>query len=434
MKIKINGKELFFEQRTLLAEALRAAGIFMPLYCSGRGVCGRCAVYAKGELSEKTESEKDLPEGVRLACKTYVQGDCEITVSEEKALPVLCFETLPPHEAVKGFAVAVDVGTTTLAAVLLNDGEAVEFRKSGNPHLRLGADVLIRTDANGDELKDAVRELTADFFANYHIERLCVCANTAMLYLLTGEDTAPLKTGPFTVNEHFGRYVDVGLPIPAYIPHAVSAFIGADAICGALLCELEAKGGDFLLCDVGTNCETACKRDGKTVFASAAAGSAFGEIGVPSELIKALYHLKRAGAIDKNGALAENCDLVYDGKAEYSESGEYLLASDVFRLLTDKAALRTAIDFVCNFDYPERVFISGAVGGKDTEEAMKGIGILPSGTKTEFLQNSALAGAALIASHPNYEKLSKEIYKNCTVLSLAEENGFEKRLTDNMKI
>ena len=434
MKIKINGKETFFEKRTLLAEALKSAGFSVPLYCSGRGVCKRCAVYANGELSERTESEKELPVGVRLACKTYAEGDCEISVSEGKSLPVLCFEKLPPHEAEKGFAVAVDVGTTTLAAVRLRDGRAVDFRCTQNPHVSLGADVLTRTGANGEDLRNAIKDLTEDFFNTASVTRLCICANTAMLYLLTGNDTSPLKTSPFTVSEHFGKYVDVGLPIPAYIPNVISAFVGADALCGILLCEILSCGCDFLLCDIGTNCETACRKDEKTVCASAAAGSAFGEIGVPSELIKALYHLKCAGAIDKNGALSEESDLVYDGKAEISERGDFLLASDVFRLLMDKAALRTAIDFVCDCKYPERVFVSGAVGTEETENAMKGIGLLPHGANVEFLQNSALAGAALIASHPKYEALSRELYGKCSTLSLTEEDGFAKHFAENMKI
>ncbi len=434
MKIKINGKEIFFEKRVLLAEALKEAGFSVPLYCSGRGVCGRCAVYAKGGLSDKTESEKALPDGLRLACKTYAEGDCEISVNLGTKLPVLCFEKMPVHDAEKGYSVAVDVGTSTLAAVLLKDGEAVDFKCLENPHVSFGADVLTRTDADGLQLRKAIFELTEEFFEKFDVKRLCVCANTAMLYLLTETDTSPLKTSPFTVSEYFGKYSDIGLAVPAYIPHVISAFVGADALCGILLCELYAQGGDFLLCDIGTNCETACRTDRGIVCASAAAGSAFGEIGVPSELIKALYHLKCAGAIDKNGALSKESDLVYEGKAEYSESGDFLLASDIFRLLTDKAALRVAIDRVCSGKYPEKIFVSGAVGGADTESAMKGIGMIPDGVNVEFLQNSALAGAALIASHPKYEALSEELYKKCKTLSLTDDENFQKDLTKNMNI
>ncbi len=434
MKIRINGKEIFFEKRILLAEALKSAGFSVPLYCSGRGICKRCAVYASGALSEKTESEKALPDGVRLACKTYVLGDCEVTLNESSELPVLCFEKLPPHESLEGYAIAVDVGTSTLAAVLLKDGEAIDFKCAKNPHVDIGADVLTRMWADGEDLRRAIRDLTAEFFEKYPIKRVCVCGNTAMLYLLTDKDTSPLKTAPFKVTEHFGIYADIGLPIAAYLPNAISAFVGADTLSGILLCDVLTDGGDFLLCDVGTNCETACRNGGNILCASAAAGSAFGELGVPTEIIKALYHLKRAGAVDRNGALSEESDLVYHGKAEINENGDFLSAGDIFRLITDKAALRVAVDFVCKDKYPERVFVSGAVGGADTEEAMKGIGILPTPANTEFLQNSALAGAAIIASHPKYEALSRELYEKCTTLSLTDEDGFAKRLAENMKL
>ena len=434
MKIKINGKEYLFEKRVLLAKALNEAGIPLPLYCSGRGVCGRCAVYASGQLSEKTESELSLPEGVRLACKTYAEDDCEISVSKKAALPVLCFERLPLHDHTEGYAVAADIGTTTLAAVLMKDGEALAFRRAENPHVTHGADVLSRTDACGDELCLALRELTAEFFEKFPVERLCVTANTAMLYLLTGRDAGELGVSPFNVSEHFGGYFDVGLPIKAYVPNAVSAFVGADALCGMLVCELYTEGGEYLLCDIGTNCETAFSTKDEIVCASAAAGSAFGELGVPSELICALYHLRCAGAIDSFGKLNTESDLVYGKKAEYNERGDSLSSEDIYRLLTDKAALSVTVKSVCGERRPEKIFVSGAVGSKDTELAMKGIGLLPRDAEVEFLQNSALAGAALIASHPKYEALSESLYKKCKVLSLTEHEKFAVELVKNMKI
>ena len=433
MNIRINGKETFFEKRVLLAEALKKAGFSVPLYCSGRGVCGRCAVCASGALSEKTESETALPEGVRLSCKTYAEGDCEISVTEQRALPVLCFEKLPSHEAEEGYFVAVDVGTSTIAAVLLCGKEVLEFSRDVNPHISLGADVLTRADASGEDLRRAVSELTKDFFERYPVKRLCITANTAMLCLLTDKDTSFLRSAPFELTEHFGFDVDVGLPIPAYIPNAVSAFIGADVLCGILLCELYTSG-DYLLCDIGTNCETAYKSGDRIICASAAAGSSFGELGVPSELIKALYHLKCAGAIDENGALCEENDLVYDKKAEYNERGDTLSGADIFKLLTDKAALKTAQDIVCAENYPDKIFVSGAACGSDVEEAMRGIGIISRNARPEVLQNSALAGAALIASHPKYEALSRELYEKCTALSLVDDKDFERRLAENMKI
>ena len=118
MKIKVNGKEGFFDKKILLSDAIAEIGFSISLYCSGRGECGRCAVFAKGELSEITDKEKELPFGMRLACKTYALGDCEIIFSQEKELPVLYFGKLPSCEIKEGSCIAVDVGTTTVCAAL----------------------------------------------------------------------------------------------------------------------------------------------------------------------------------------------------------------------------------------------------------------------------------------------------------------------------
>ena len=67
----------------------------LPLYndaaralnCRGRGVCGTCAVYIEGSVSEPTPSETkrlklpalELEEGLRLACQCKVLGDITVT-------------------------------------------------------------------------------------------------------------------------------------------------------------------------------------------------------------------------------------------------------------------------------------------------------------------------------------------------------------------
>ena len=60
------------------------AGLHQLLNCRGRGLCGTCKVRVKPQelLSPKTGAEiAKLPQTdptVRLACQTFVYGDCEV--------------------------------------------------------------------------------------------------------------------------------------------------------------------------------------------------------------------------------------------------------------------------------------------------------------------------------------------------------------------
>ena len=71
----------------LLADALRAAGVPMSLYCGGRGICGKCLVeIVSGDVSTPSEREAEFlrgkrhGRGARLACLTRVRGDLAVKV------------------------------------------------------------------------------------------------------------------------------------------------------------------------------------------------------------------------------------------------------------------------------------------------------------------------------------------------------------------
>ena len=59
--------------------------------CGGHGKCGKCKVLARGNLSELSEAElrllsaDELKRGVRLACTTRVEGECEIETIKNTA-------------------------------------------------------------------------------------------------------------------------------------------------------------------------------------------------------------------------------------------------------------------------------------------------------------------------------------------------------------
>ena len=81
-----------------LLTALRSAGLSINAACGGRGTCGKCRVRVLGggagpvsEGERRFLSEKDLADGVRLACFVRPEADLEVQLfdAQEKGHPIL---------------------------------------------------------------------------------------------------------------------------------------------------------------------------------------------------------------------------------------------------------------------------------------------------------------------------------------------------------
>lgn len=75
-----------------LLQLLGRNGIAIPTKCGGRARCGWCKVTFHAGLEHSSppgifelhyKEKHPLPEGVRLACQTYVAGDCEISIGQK---------------------------------------------------------------------------------------------------------------------------------------------------------------------------------------------------------------------------------------------------------------------------------------------------------------------------------------------------------------
>ena len=135
-----------------------AATLGIEAPCGGRGSCGKCKVIAAGALSPLSDSEKakltaaEIANGVRLACRTTVLGDCTVfpltpkneqIVTDGSAIPC----TVSP--LFEHYGVALDIGTTTLAARLYTaDGKLLATCGRINPQGQFGADVISRIEAS----------------------------------------------------------------------------------------------------------------------------------------------------------------------------------------------------------------------------------------------------------------------------------------------
>ncbi len=279
--------------------------------CGGRGNCGKCKVMAEGALSPMTGRERgflreaEVSGGVRLACLTLVCGKaraCPLPDGEQVVLSAGVLPDFCRDRFAGGYGLAVDIGTTTVAAYLyrLDTGAPIAAASCGNPQGAFGADVISRIEQSlagrRSELAGAVLGCIGSLsgqlckkagIAPEQILRAALTGNTAMLYLLTGREASSLAAAPFAPDCLFGESVDatqLGLSLAsgaqAYLPRCIAAYVGADMTCAILAGRLFAAKEPELLVDIGTNGEMALCVQGKLYACSTAAGPAFEGAGI----------------------------------------------------------------------------------------------------------------------------------------------------------
>jgi uncharacterized 2Fe-2S/4Fe-4S cluster protein (DUF4445 family) len=294
------GVRLEIARGTPLQDVLFEHGVEFP--CGGRGICAGCKVRVlEGELSADEEqravlSAEELAAGWRLACRCRAEADLTLDLEQWQA-PVLAdhtdFAFVPRH----GLGVAVDIGTTTLVAQLLDlrDARVLSVRTALNIQARHGADVMSRIEAAlgavGSELTRLVRvqvfHLLAELLrdaraAAEHVTRVVLVGNTAMHHLFCGIDVAPLAAFPFKPMDDGARRLSaaklgwdgVGDPEIVFLP-CLGGFVGSDVLAGIRAARLDATQDLAALVDLGTNGEiVVCTRE-RLLCASTAAGPAF---------------------------------------------------------------------------------------------------------------------------------------------------------------
>ena len=197
------------------------------------------------------------------------------------------------------FAVALDLGTTTLVAVLLDarSGEELAVSAQLNPQTKFGDDVVSRiqhaSDTAGglDQLNAAILEMVDQMIGQVaatagvdrrNIYQVSVSGNTTMQQLLLGINPQYLGEVPFV--PAVGRGVSVEAAELALDIHprgrlytlpVIGGFVGGDTVSGAVATGLDEMPGPSLLVDIGTNGEILLSSGGNLWAAATAAGPAF---------------------------------------------------------------------------------------------------------------------------------------------------------------
>jgi uncharacterized 2Fe-2S/4Fe-4S cluster protein (DUF4445 family) len=196
--------------------------------------------------------------------------------------------------------VAVDLGTTKIAAVLIDlaSGEGLAVAGVLNPQIGYGEDVISRlahaqrNPDGGHTLAAAVQEaldgLIGELVERAGVSRdqvadVCVVGNTAMTHLLLELPVHQLAVSPYVAATDAALDVkarDLGLTTaPGAYVHVlpcIGGFVGADHVAMILATRLDRTDHVALGIDIGTNTEIAlAKPDGSLSSVSCASGPAF---------------------------------------------------------------------------------------------------------------------------------------------------------------
>jgi uncharacterized 2Fe-2S/4Fe-4S cluster protein (DUF4445 family) len=207
--------------------------------------------------------------------------------------------SIMPGFAERAFGVAIDVGSTTIAAHLtdLISGEVVAACGAMNPQIRFGEDLMSRVSyvmmnpGGHKELTCAVREaidaLIGEAAREAGVERaeileVTLVGNPIMHHLVLGLDPTELGVAPFalTVDAAYeARASELGLLIApgafVYALPCIAGHVGADA-AGVVLAEgPHLKDELTLLVDVGTNAEIVFGNRERLLACSSPTGPAF---------------------------------------------------------------------------------------------------------------------------------------------------------------
>ncbi|MCC6416285.1 MAG: DUF4445 domain-containing protein [Opitutaceae bacterium] len=304
-----------------LTEVLASRGYPLNKRCGGRDLCGGCEVGLKcGELKQ-TRDGVSVPCGDRLrACQLHlVEGRNTTVVIPARSLlkhePSVVAEfkvNVPwgrnPIDPAACYGAAVDIGTTTVALVLVEmaTGKVLAGASDFNAQIRYGEDVLTRIQmchmdpaAVGELQKaiavDTIQPLIEEACAAARLTPadlgvMTVAANTTMMHLLAGVDPSPLGLYPFKpaflehrayapaeLNLKFG-----GEGAKVHLLPGPAAYVGADLSAGVVATGMQYSEGPVIIVDVGTNGEIIAKVGDRLVGTATAAGPAFEGAGLTS--------------------------------------------------------------------------------------------------------------------------------------------------------
>lgn len=524
IKVKQTGKKIECREGENLLEALLGAGIFVDNPCNGKGICGKCKVrIAAGEVSGMTGAEErllkseEIQAGIRLSCMAEVTGNAEVELlQKERKHEVLTKGYMPRFERDVydgGYGIVIDIGTTTVVTALidLKTGKELANASMINAQKQYGLDVLTRItyeyehpDCGIQKLKEAIvnsinamigeacQEAGVD---RRNIREIDVAANCTMMHMLLGVDARSIGRSPyrpvFTEAKDLPAReigIEAAEDTRLYCLPQVSAYIGADIVAGAYVCELWKERGNVLFIDIGTNGEIVLASNGRLLSCSCAAGPALEGMNISSGMrasegavedveitdqgirlkviggqepvglcgsgiLAVVKELLRTGIVKKTGVFVKKDKLKEDDyrypmiqmngtKREFilCENPKLLVTQgDVRQVQLAKGAILSGFMALLgkagiSMEDLDKVMIAGQFGAHLPAESLIGTGILPREVegKLVYLGNSSKTGAYMTLMSERVKREMELLAGKMEYMELAETENYERIFTESM--
>ena len=449
-----------------ILDILRENNIFPQAPCNGRHTCGKCKVrllygnIEAGELENKHLTQKEIDSGIILACAHIPSEMIRVEILDDKNLTPILTETntnLPLfsdyYSDKNNVFAAFDLGTTTIAAKLIKNGNIIHTASKINSQTAYGADVISRSEAsiNGksEELCNCLIDDIDSMLEEFPITptNLIFCGNTTIIHLLNNFPCDGLVKYPFTpyktgyIKQSF--MCNSGAVLPCTILPNLSAYIGGDIISGLFSLDFHLNNEINLFIDLGTNGEMALGNKSRILTASAAAGPAFEgtALNVATDVIKCISTLLTEGIIDENGLLK---DPYFDEGYPYKTgtgSDDYVIIreDDIRNIQMAKSAIASGIALLIrhygiSFSDISNVFLAGGMGYSLDSNSAANIGLIPWELKNKIkpVGNSALAGCIKYASTGYNDSAINKLLSVSDELILGNEPEFRDLYFENM--
>jgi uncharacterized 2Fe-2S/4Fe-4S cluster protein (DUF4445 family) len=269
---KPDDQEISIHQGATLLEAARQAGIILTTPCGGQGApveSARCACTPPGSKSSPVSTVwkatwwwRSRPQS-RFYEHKILDGGLAVG-AEIRPTVYRRYEQIAGSGGI--FGVAVDIGTTTVVAKLLDmtDGQCRATQAVLNPQTRFGDDVVSRINYGQsaehlaelhtviiDCINELIRKLCRQAgISASSIYEACIVGNTTMNHIFLRYPVEQLGRAPYRAHSVDARDIppgELGLDMnPAGNVHCVeniAGFVGADTTAVALAVDMDSSRG-----------------------------------------------------------------------------------------------------------------------------------------------------------------------------------------------